>query len=71
MSALVKRGGFLIALIFPLDPPQDRGPPFYVQPEHYTESLGSQNWEKIIDKVPENSSEAHIGRERLIVWKKL
>ncbi|KIM91039.1 hypothetical protein PILCRDRAFT_94640 [Piloderma croceum F 1598] len=71
MNAMVKPGGFLITLIYPLDSPKEYGPPFYVQLEHYTESLGSQNWEKMIDKVPENSSETHIGREQLVVWRKL
>ena len=61
----------MITLIYPLDSPRDIGPPFYVQPEHYIEPLGIQNWEKLIDKVPEVSSEAHVGRERLVVWKKL
>jgi methyl halide transferase len=71
MNALIKPGGFLITLVFPLDSPQEYGPPFYVQPEHYIEPLGSQKWEKVIDKAPENSLKAHIGRERLVVWKKL
>jgi len=71
MNALVKPGGFLITLIYPLDSPKEYGPPFYVQLEHYVEHLGGQNWEKMIDKVPEVSSEAHTGRERLVVWKKI
>jgi hypothetical protein len=71
INAMVRPGGFLITLIYPLDSPKECGPPFYVQLEHYMESLGSQNWEKMIDKAPENSSETHIGRERLVVWRKL
>ena len=71
MNALIKPGGFLITLIYPLDSPKEYGPPFYVQLEHYVEHLGGQNWEKMIDKVPEVSSEAHTGRERLVVWKKI
>lgn len=70
MNALVKPGGYLITLIFPIDPPKDTGPPFFVRPEHYIEPLG-KDWEKVIDKVPEVSSEEHVGRERLVVWKKL
>lgn len=71
MNALTKQGGFLITLIYPLDSPKEYGPPFYVQLEHYVESLGDQNWEKVFDGIPEVSSESHIGRERLVVWKKL
>jgi len=70
MNSLIKPGGFLITLIYPLDPPKEDGPPFFVRPEHYVEPLG-QKWEKVIDKVPEVSLENHIGRERLVVWKKL
>ena len=71
INALVKPGGFLITLVFPLDPPRDYGQPFFVRPEHYIEPLGRQNWEKVIDKIPESSSEHHVGRERLVVWRKL
>lgn len=70
MNALVKPGGFLITLIYPIDPPQKDGPPFFVRPEHYLEPLGP-SWEKVVDKVPEVSLDSHVGRERLVVWKKL
>jgi hypothetical protein len=69
MNALMKPGGFLIALIFPINPPRDTGPPFFVHPDHYDEVLGS-NWEKVIDRVPEESISTHIGFEHLVVWKK-
>lgn len=70
MSRIVKPGGYLITLIFPLDPPQDYGPPFFVRPEHYVEVLGD-GWEKVVDKVPEASLPTHVDRERLVVWKKM
>ncbi|CAL1702271.1 unnamed protein product [Somion occarium] len=70
MSELLKPGGFLITLIFPIDPPQDYGPPFYVRAEHYVDVLG-EGWERVVDEIPERSSEPHKGRERLVVWKKL
>ena len=70
MSDLVKSGGYLVTLIFPIDPPQDYGPPWFVRPEHYEEVLG-QKWEKVYDKVPEKSAPTHVNRERMIVWKKL
>jgi len=69
MNALINRGGYLITLVYPIDPPTDLGPPFFVRPNHYAEALGS-GWEKVLDKVPENSTESHVGRERIIVWKK-
>lgn len=59
-----------MTLIFPLDPPQDYGPPWFVRPEHYLEPLGD-GWEKVIDKIPEVSSPTHTGRDHLVVWRKL
>jgi hypothetical protein len=70
MAKLVKTGGFLITLVFPIDPQVDFGPPFFVRPNHYEEVLGSV-WEKVIDEVPAISSSTHIDRERIIVWKRL
>lgn len=69
MSRLVRPGGYLVTLIFPIDPIKDWGPPYYVRPEHYVEVLGD-GWEKVVDKVPEVSSKTHEGREHLVVWKK-
>lgn len=70
MTKLVKPGGYLISLVYPMDPPVDYGPPFYVRPNHLVEALG-EGWEKLFDQVPENSLEAHKGRESLLVLKRL
>lgn len=71
ISALLKSGGYLITLIFPLNLPVDEdGPPFFVKPEHYVDVLGG-GWEKVLDKVPENSIPQHVGRERLVVYRRL
>ncbi|RPD52719.1 thiol methyltransferase 1 [Lentinus tigrinus ALCF2SS1-7] len=70
MSKLVKPGGYLVTVVFPIDPYTETGPPFYVRPEHYDEVLGD-GWEKVLDKVPETSLESHINRERIVVRKKL
>ncbi|EIW82233.1 S-adenosyl-L-methionine-dependent methyltransferase [Coniophora puteana RWD-64-598 SS2] len=70
MNTLVKPGGYLIALIFPIDSYREGGPPFSVKPEDYYEPLGS-GWEKVLDKIPENPSPRRLGRERMVVWRKL
>lgn len=70
MNALVKPGGYLITLVFPLDEETDSGPPWFVRPVHYIAPLGD-GWEKVVDRVPASSSPAHVGREHLVVWKKL
>ena len=70
MKKLVKPGGYLITLIFPIVSYVEVGPPFYVRPEHYDEVLGD-GWEKVVDQVPENSLPTHVDKERLVVRRKL
>jgi methyl halide transferase len=72
MNSLVKSGGFLITLVYPIKPFTEDGPPFFIRPEHYVEILeDTGNWEKVIDMIPVESHESHIGLEHLVVWKKL
>jgi len=70
MSALLKRGGYLITLIYPLNLPLLGGPPFHVIPEHYVDVLG-EGWETVLDKVPQESIPTRVGRERLVVYRRL
>ncbi|KAJ7149035.1 Alpha/Beta hydrolase protein [Mycena crocata] len=70
INALIKPGGYLITLVYPLDPETDAGPPWFVRPEHYLAPL-REGWEKVVDRIPTVSSPTHVGRERLVVWKKL
>ncbi|PIL27211.1 hypothetical protein GSI_10355 [Ganoderma sinense ZZ0214-1] len=70
MKKLVKPGGFLITLVFPIDGDSGTGPPFYVRAEHYEEVLG-EGWTVVADRVPEISLESHKGRERMIVRRRL
>ena len=53
-----------------MKPFTEEGPPFFIRPEHYVEILEG-NWEKVIDRIPAESAESHIGYEHLVVWKKL
>ncbi|KAJ7207051.1 S-adenosyl-L-methionine-dependent methyltransferase [Mycena pura] len=70
MNSLIKRGGYLITLVYPIVPETDVGPPWFVRPEHYYGPLGD-GWEKVVDRVPTESQPTHVGRERLVVWRKL
>ncbi|KAJ6590512.1 S-adenosyl-L-methionine-dependent methyltransferase [Mycena vulgaris] len=70
INSLIKPGGYLITLVFPLAPETDVGPPWFVRPDHYLAPLG-EAWEKVVDRDPTSSSPTHVGKERLIVWKKL
>ncbi|EDR06982.1 uncharacterized protein LACBIDRAFT_299451 [Laccaria bicolor S238N-H82] len=70
MAALVKPGGYLITLVYPIDEFIESGPPYFVRPEHYLEPLGN-DFVKVLDKIPEESSPSHVGRERLVVWRRV
>ncbi|ESK88092.1 thiol methyltransferase 1 [Moniliophthora roreri MCA 2997] len=69
MRSLIKPGGYLITLIWPIAPYTDQGPPYYVRPEHYPEVLGD-DWEKVLDRE-DWSAEDRKGNERLIVWRRV
>jgi len=70
MRSLIKPGGYLITLIFPIEPPVETGPPYFVRPEHYIEPLGD-GWVKVLDKVPDVSLPSHVDKELLVVWKRI
>ncbi|KAF4616903.1 hypothetical protein D9613_008747 [Agrocybe pediades] len=69
MAKLVKPGGYLITIVYPLRPHTETGPPYWIIPEHYEELL-SPNFEKVLDKVPAVSSPSHEGKEKILVWKR-
>ncbi|PPQ65990.1 hypothetical protein CVT26_010650 [Gymnopilus dilepis] len=70
MAKLVKPGGYLITVLFPLVPDFVKaGPPYHAKPEHYTELL-SGDFEKVVEKVPEKSSPSHVGQEVLMIWRR-
>lgn len=71
MNKLIKSGGYLITLVYlPITEYKEGGPPYFLKPEHYAESLGA-GFEKVLDKIPELSSPRHVGKERLLVWKRV
>ncbi|KAG6915137.1 hypothetical protein DXG01_013101 [Tephrocybe rancida] len=69
MASLIKAGGYLITLVYPIDPPTELGPPFFVRVEHYEDVLQGA-FTKVFDKVPTTSSAKHVGKERIVVWKR-
>lgn len=70
MCNLIKSGGYLITLVYPMDGDRKGGPPFSVDIPSYDAVLGS-GWEKVLDKVPEEVTGSSVGRMRLVIWKKL
>ncbi|KDR76471.1 hypothetical protein GALMADRAFT_66885 [Galerina marginata CBS 339.88] len=69
MSNLVKPGGYLITIVYPMLPYVETGPPYYIRPEHFEEILSS-DFVKVLDKIPEVSSASHEGKERILVWRR-
>jgi len=70
MCNLIKSGGYLITLAFPIDGDRKGGPPFSVDIPSYAAVLDS-GWEKVLDKVPEEVTGNSMGRMRLVIWKRL
>jgi len=72
MRSLVKEGGYLITLIFPIDGDRSDGPPFSVNTEIYKQALqgdsGGVAWTKVLEE--ETTNDERKGRERIAVWKR-
>ena len=69
MQELVKPGGILICIVYPIDGDREGGPPFSVDKKAYETAIGV-GWEKLIDKVPADEAENDLGRKRLVIWKR-
>lgn len=67
MAEIIKPGGYLITLCFPMDGDRANGPPYSLSPELYETTLGDRKWKVIANFVPKESEESHKGRERLII----
>lgn len=72
MRTLVKPGGYVVTLMWPLGLDKDsKGPPYYFDFQDYVDALGG-GWDVVINEIPTiSSNERHQGKERLVVWKKL
>lgn len=69
MAALIRPGGRLVGLFFPLDPLDEEGPPFQVRPEAVKEALGAA-FDLELEARPEDSIKPRRGREVLMVWRR-
>lgn len=70
MRQLIRPGGYLIALVWPIDGSRPGGPPHSVSVELMQKAL-SAGWEKVADFVPKTGHEDHLERQRLAVWKRI
>lgn len=67
---MVPEGGYLVALVWPIDGDRPGGPPYSVDVAAYEQVLGDK-WTKVIDRASEASeTEMHQGREKIVVWRK-
>ncbi|GAA5935393.1 hypothetical protein JCM1841_001943 [Sporobolomyces salmonicolor] len=66
---VIRKGGLLITLAFPLDGDRKGGPPYSVSEAAYGEALSS-NFEKIYAREPSQSTDGHGGREKVLVWQR-
>lgn len=69
MAALIKPGGYLICSVFPMLPPTDTGPPYFVRPSHYDGPLKA-NFNKVYDKAPTKTLPGEKGLEHVLVWRR-
>ncbi|ELU41785.1 TPMT domain-containing protein [Rhizoctonia solani AG-1 IA] len=71
MTEIVRPGGYLIALMYPIDPGRRRndGPPFPVDFDAYSAVL-KESWDNVVNVAPTTSRPTHEGRERLGVWRR-
>ncbi|KAK2463812.1 hypothetical protein APHAL10511_004117 [Amanita phalloides] len=71
MAALVKQGGYLITVLFPMEPKRDTGLPWYVRQEDYDGPLANA-FEKVLDKVPKKLPPEWLDRRQyLSVWRRM
>ena len=67
---LLKPGGLIIGLWYPLDKKLSEGGPAFGVSEHEIKMLFNHGWEILEERFPENSIEPRAGREKLIIFKK-
>ena len=68
---LLKPGGLIIGLWYPLDKALSEGGPAFGVSEKEIKTLFNQGWELIEEKFPKKSIKQRLGREKLIIFKKL
>ncbi len=70
MSAIVKPGGYLIGLFFPMDDIERDGPPFTVHEDEIHRQFEREGFVLISSVTPRESHPARAGREKLMVFRK-
>ena len=71
VQGILKQDGQLIGLWFPLDKKKSEGGPPYGVSVSEVKKLFSPNWEIIKEKFSSETIKSRIGREKLIIFKKV
>ncbi len=75
MASLLKPGGKLLTLVFPIDEqmafsPEATGPPYPVSVAAYEKVLGPHNVVKVSEGASDASVKPRRERERVVWWRK-
>ena len=71
VSRLLRPGGLMIGLCYPLDKKLNEGGPAFGVSENEIKKLFNNGWEILEERFPDNSVEAREGREKLIIFKRI
>ena len=70
-QGILRSGGHLVGLWFPLDKDLNEGGPPYGTNIDEVKSIFHPNWEIMREEFPEHSIKPRKGREKLIIFKKV
>ncbi|KAL8277751.1 hypothetical protein RQP46_009873 [Phenoliferia psychrophenolica] len=68
-AGLIRQGGVLITMMWPIVGDREGGPPFSVSEEAYREAL-SPYFDSVYLKDPIKTSEGHAGVDKMGVWRR-
>ncbi len=70
MATILKAGGYLAGLFFPMDEVEREGPPFTVREEDIRAQFEQEGLVLVSSDIPRESHPARAGRERLMIFRK-
>ncbi len=70
MSTIIKPGGYLAGLFFPMDEVERVGPPFTVREDEIHAQFEEVGFVLISSDIPRESHPARAGREKLMIFRK-
>lgn len=68
-ARIIKSGGVLFTLVYPIHGEREGGPPYSVHPDIYS-SLLEKDFELIHRGVPIDQKDTHVGVEEVMIWRR-